>query len=373
MYLEAFSTHFSAIQDKRQATKVTYPLFDVLFVTMCAVIAGAEGWTEIHDFAVGHHNWFKQHGILKDGVPVDDTIARTISRIDPEQFTACFVSWMQAVNELSGGELVAIDGKTLRGSYNREDRKSTIHMVNAFATGNRMVLGQIKTAEKSNEITAIPELISLLDINGALVSTDAMGCQANIANEILKGGGDYLFGVKDNQPTLHNSLNDVFKEERSAPVEAFRAEKGHGRVEARAYCVKKATELGEIAEKWPGIQTVAMVLSYRKLKGKEPQLSYRYYISSAELTEKAFADGIRKHWLVENTLHWVMDVSKREDHCQIYRNNAAENLAILRRLTVNMLRAERSTGSIARKQKRAWMKTSYLEKVLIAGFNTIGK
>jgi predicted transposase YbfD/YdcC len=320
MYLEAFSTHFSAIEDKRQAAKVTYPLFDVLFVTMCAVIAGAEGWTEIHDFATGHHNWFKKHGILVHGVPVDDTIARTISHIDPEQFNACFVSWMQAVNELSGGELVAIDGKTLRGSYNREDRNSTIHMVNAFASGNRMVLGQVKTAEKSNEITAIPELIRLLDVNGALVSTDAMGCQTQIAEDILEGGGDYLFGVKDNQKSLHGRLKELFSEERSMPCQGLQSEKGHGRVEARAYYVKDAAELGAPGQKWQGLQTVAMVVSYRQVKGKKAQLNYRYYISSADLTEQEFADSIRKHWLVENTLHWVLDVSKREDKCLIYTN-----------------------------------------------------
>ena len=234
MYLEAFTSHFSDIDDKRQSTKITYPLFDILFVTMCGVIAGAEGWSEIYDYAVGHHDWFKKHGILANGVPVDDTIARTISRIDPEQFSQCFIGWMQAVNELSDGELIAIDGKTLRGSYHRDDRQSTLHMVNAFATDNRMVLGQVKTAQKSNEITAIPELISLLDVSGALVSTDAMGCQTKIAQQILDGGGDYLFGVKHNQETLCVALKDAFSDERSQPLQGLECEKAHGRLEARA-------------------------------------------------------------------------------------------------------------------------------------------
>lgn len=371
MYLEAFSTHFGQIEDQRQTAKVTYPLFDILFVTFCGVIAGAEGWADIRDYAECHHDWFKERGVLADGIPVDDTIARTISRIKPEEFSTCFINWMQDVHELTKGEVIAIDGKTLRGSYNREDRNSTIHMVNAFATGNRMVLGQIKTDEKSNEITAIPELIQLLDISGALISTDAMGCQVNIADQILDGGGDYLFGVKENQPTLCKSLRDAFSEERLAPFINLEMAKQHGRIEARAYYVKSADELGEVGAKWPELKTAGMVINYRQVKGQEPQLNYRYYISSADLTEQKFADSVRKHWLVENTLHYVLDVSKNEDKSQIYQDNSAENWAILRQISLNMLRAEESSLSIARKQKRAWAKTDYLEQVLTAGLNEL--
>lgn len=371
MYLEAFITHFSQIEDQRQSAKVTYPLFDILFVTLCSVIAGAEGWADIRDYAECHHDWFKKRGVLPDGVPVDDTIARTISQIKPDEFSACFINWMQDVHELTRGEVIAIDGKTLRGSYNREDRNSTIHMVNAFATGNRMVLGQIKTDEKSNEITAIPALINLLDISGALISTDAMGCQVSIAQQIREGDGDYLFGVKENQPKLCESLHDAFGEERASPVMGLEMAKQHGRIEARAYYVKSAEELGEAGEKWPDLKTAGMVMSYRHVKGHEPQLSFRYYISSADLTEQEFANSVRKHWLVENSLHYVLDVSKNEDKSQIYQDNSAENWSILRQMSINMLRAEESSLSIARKQKRAWAKTDYLEKVLIAGLNEL--
>ncbi len=193
-----FIQYFSELEDPRQSSKVTYSLFDILFLTLCAIIAGAEGWSDIEEYAEGHRDWFLRHGFLKEGIPVDDTIARIISRIEPEQFSQCFIHWMQAVNTLTGGELVAIDGKTLRGSYDREDRCSTIHMVNAYACANRMVIGQVKTDSKSNEITAIPELISLLDLRGSLVSIDAMGCQTAIAGAIVGKGADYLLSVKGN-------------------------------------------------------------------------------------------------------------------------------------------------------------------------------
>ncbi len=371
MYLEAFTSHFSQIKDQRQTAKVTYPLFDILFLTLCGVIAGAEGWADIRDYGECHHDWFKQRGILTDGIPVDDTIARTISRIKPEEFSTCFINWMQDVHELTNGEVIAIDGKTLRGSYSREDRHSTIHMVNAFATGNKMVLGQIKTDEKSNEITAIPELIKLLDISGALISTDAMGCQVDIAHQVLEGDGDYLFGVKENQPTLCESLRHAFSEERTAPVVGLEMAKQHGRIEARAYYTKCARQLGAVGEKWPGLKTIGMVLSYRQVKGEKPQLNYRYYISSASLSEQEFAHSVRQHWMVENALHYVLDVSKNEDRSQIYQDNSADNWAVLRQMSLNMLRAEKTSLSIARKQKRAWAKTDYLEKVLIAGLNEL--
>ncbi|MFN3900049.1 MAG: ISAs1 family transposase [Alishewanella aestuarii] len=368
MYLEVFNTHFESIIDSRQSAKITYPLSDVLFVTLCGVIAGAEGWSEIHAYAQGHHDWFKEQGFLLDGVPVDDTIARIIARIKPEQFRQCFIDWMQAVYELTQGDVIAIDGKTLRGSYDREDRKSTIHMVNAFACANKVVLGQLRTAKKSNEITAIPELIRLLDIEGALVSIDAMGCQTAIAHETLAGKGDYLFALKANQGKLYSAVKEIFKQECSAPLDGVVIEKNRGRIEARSFHVKAVEQVG-VFKNWPGIQTIGMSLSYRKIKGKEAELTYRYFISSAKLSEVQLADAVRAHWHVENSLHWVLDVSMKEDACQIYQNHAAENWSLLRHLSLNMLRAEPSKGSIPAKQKRAWMKTAYLEQVLSAGFS----
>jgi len=367
MFLEAFSQYFGPLIDNRQSAKVTYPLHDVLFITLCGVIAGAEGWSDIRFYAEGHHEWFKKHGFLLDGVPVDDTIARIISRIDPEQFSECFVGWMRSVYESSQGEVIAIDGKTLRGSYSRDDRQATIHMVNAFACANKVVLGQVKTDEKSNEITAIPELIDLLDISGTLVSVDAMGCQKEIAHTIIDKEGDYLLTVKGNQSALHQAVKAVFTEEREAPLGNFKIEKNRGRLEARAYYTKPADELAKVFPEWPELKTLGMSISYRQEKGQEAELTYRYHISSATLAEEQLAHAVRSHWAIENNLHWVLDVSLREDDCQVYHNHGAENLATLRQMSLNMLRAEPTKGSIPSKRKRAWMKPEYLEAVLKAG------
>lgn len=368
MYLEAFTTHFSALVDHRQSAKVTYPLHDVLFVTLCGVIAGAEGWADIRLYAEGHHNWFKQHGFLVDGIPVDDTIARIISRVDPEQFGDCFIGWMRSVYEMSEGEVIAIDGKTLRGSYSRDDRQATIHMVNAFACANQVVLGQLKTADKSNEIIAIPELIDLLDIQGTLVSIDAMGCQTAIAETIVDKEGDYLFTLKANQGSLHEAVKVAFTDIRQAPLGPIQIEKNRGRIEGRAYYTLPADEIAATFPHWPQLKTLGMSLSFRQVPGKEPELHYRYHISSKQLSEQQLASAVRSHWAIENNLHWVLDVSMSEDDCQIYQNHGAENLATLRQISLNMLRAEPTQASIPKKQKRVWMKTDYLEAVLTAGF-----
>ena len=336
MNLELFFHIFGQLDDERQASKVTYSLFDILFISLCAVIAGADGWKDIQEYAEGHLDWFQKNGFLKDGVPVDDTIARTIARIEPEQFNQCFVEWMQAVNRVSKGEIIAIDGKTLRGSYDRDDRRSTLHMINAFVCKNKMVLGQLSTDAKSNEITAIPELIQLLDIKGALVSIDAMGCQKEIAKAIVKKQADYLLAVKGNQELLHKEIQAQFSQFRSnAKTENLLVEKNRSRLEARACKVLSAKEIAKNFPDWPKLKTIGMSMGYRQEKGKEPSLEYRYYISSAELTEEKFSEAVRAHWAVENSLHWVLDLSMNEDSCQIYKDNSAENLGILRQTALN--------------------------------------
>ncbi|RJY00351.1 ISAs1 family transposase [Parashewanella spongiae] len=369
MNLTSFRKHFELLDDQRQSAKVTYPMFDIFFITLCAVIAGAEGWKEIKEYAEGHLDWFQKHGFLKSGVPVDDTIARVISRIKPEQFNQCFVKWMQSVNRLSKGEIIAIDGKTLRGSYDREDRLSTIHMINAFASKNKMVLGQLSTDVKSNEITAIPELLKLLEIKGAIVSIDAMGCQKEIAKTIIKQGADYLLAVKGNQPSLHEAVQSMFDDFRNAKADNLKIEKNRSRLEARACQILSAKRLAKEFPEWPSLKTVGVTMSYRQEKGKEPSLEYRYYICSTELTEDKFAEAVREHWAVENSLHWVLDLTMREDACQIYKDNGAENWGILRQTALNMLRKEKTKVSMPTKRRRAWMNTSFLEKVLTAGFS----
>ena len=374
MNLELFFQIFGKLDDERQLSKVTYSLFEILFISLCSVIAGADGWKDIKEYAEGHLDWFQKNGFLKDGVPVDDTIARTIARIEPEQFNQCFVEWMQAVNRLSNGEIIAIDGKTLRGSYDRDDRRSTLHMINAFACKNKMVLGQLSTDAKSNEITAIPELIQLLDIKGALVSIDAMGCQKEIAKAIIKKQADYLLAVKGNQELLHREIQEQFRGFRSnEKTENLVIEKNRSRLEARACSILPAKEVAKKFPEWPNLKTVGVSMEYRQENGKEPSLEYRYYISSAELTEEKFSEAVRAHWAVENSLHWVLDLSMNEDNCQIYKDNGAENWGILRQTSLNMLRKEKTKISIPTKRKRAWMKTDFLEKVLKEGLTEVSK
>jgi predicted transposase YbfD/YdcC len=372
MSIDAFSQHFGELKDSRQSAKISYPLFDILFLTVCAIIAGADGWEDIEDFGEAHLGWFQSKGLFKINIPVHDTIARVISRLDPEEFQRCFIKWMKTVSQRSDGELIAIDGKVLRGSYDRNNRQSTIHMVSAFASTNSLVIGQIKTDAKSNEITAIPSLIKLLDINGCLVSIDAMGCQTNIGKTIIEHGGDYLLAVKGNQENLSKAVRKMLSEH--CNVDNVSIEQGHGRKEARKYHILPAGALADDFPQWEGLKTIGVAIGYRIEKSGKESLDYRYYISSAELTEERFANAVRGHWGIENSLHWVLDASMNEDASQIYRGNAAENLACMRHIALNMLRAEiTKKASIRRKQKIAAMNIDYLEKVFIAGCKTMRK
>ena len=372
MNLSAFNSHFESIQDSRQAAKISHPLFDILFLSLCAVAAGAEGWQDIEDYGRAYLDWFQKHGYLLNGVPVDDTIARIISQIDPTQFRQCFVNWMNSVHKLSEGELVAIDGKTLRGSYDREDRNSTIHMVNAFACKNKIAIGQLRTDQKSNEITAIPELIQLLDLKGALVSIDAMGCQKDIAEAIVSKKADYLLAVKGNQPDLYSAIKKHFREQDPKST-GLQFEKCHGRLESREYEVLTVSARQKDVKGWKNIKTIGRAMTYQKEKGKEATVQYRYYISSAKLTAEQFGDAVRGHWEIETSLHWVLDMTFSEDDCQIYRDNGPENMAILRQLSLNIMRAEPTKKSIRRKRKQACMDITFLEQALYAGIEEVGK
>ena len=374
MQLDAFSEFFSDLHDPRQSAKIAYPLFDILFLTVCAVIGGCEGWEDIEDFGQAHSRWFQDKGLFPNGLPVHDTIARVISSLDPEQFQLCFLKWMQAVNSRAKGELIAIDGKVLRSSYNRDDRQSTIHMVSAFASANGMVLGQVKTDAKSNEITAIPELLALLDMTGCLISIDAMGCQTDIAAQIVDHGGDYLLAVKGNQETLHRAVREAMAPLAREGSHQATIEQSRGRTELREYHVMPAGEMVKQFPTWKGLNTLGVAIGYRRDSKGNESLEYRYYISSAALTEEQFAKAVRGHWGIENQLHWVLDVTMKEDACPIYRGDAAQILATVRHMALNMLRAEKGkTASIRRKQKIAAMNSDYLEQVILAGITAANK
>jgi len=377
MSIDAFSQHFEALKDPRQAAKVTYPLFDVLFLTVCAVIAGASGWEDIEDFGEAHLLWFQKKGMFPNGLPVHDTIARIVSRLEPAQFRRCFIHWAQSVSARTSGELVAIDGKTLKHSYDRDNRQSAIHMVSAFATANGVVMGQLKTEAKSNEITAIPALLKLLDIKGCLVSIDAMGCQKDIARTIVKQGGDYLLALKANQESLFRAVRQAFASiiATKTDPEQILTEAGHGRYESREYHVLPADALADLFPEWTGLKSIGVAIGYRfEKKSKKQSLECRYYISSAEPDSTRFAAAVRGHWGIENSLNWVLDVTMNEDACPIYRDDAAEVLATMRHIALNMLRAETTKkASIRRKQKIASMNIDYLDKVLEAGLRAVAE
>lgn len=371
MPIDAFSEHFADLKDPRQTAKISYSLFDVMFLTLCAVIGGAEGWHDIEDFGEAHLDWFQERGLFPRGLPVDDTIARVVSRLDPVQFQHYFLNWMQAVSARSEGRVIAIDGKVLRRSYHPKDRTSAIHMISA----NGVVLGQVKTDAKSNEITAIPALLSLLDIKGCLVSIDAMGCQTAIAAQIVLQGGDYLLAVKGNQELLSRAVPEALAAVVSTPGHVACVKQVRGRVEAREYHVVPADQVARQFPSWKGLATLGVAVGYRcdNNKGKE-SLEYRYYISSGVLSKAQFANAVRSHWAIENRLHWVLDVAMKEDECPIYREDAAANLATVRHIAINMLRLEDSKqAGIKRKQKMAAMNTDYLETVILAGINGMAK
>lgn len=364
--------HLSVIKDIRQAWKVEHKLTDILFLTVCAVISGCEGWDEIEDFGEAKLDFLRTYGEFEAGTPSADTIARVISMISPKQFQRVFADWMQECHTVSSGEVIAIDGKTLRGSYDKSRKKGAIHMISAFSAANGVVLGQIKTEEKSNEITAIPELLKLLNLHGCLVTIDAMGCQKKIALEIVNQSADYLLAVKANQPKLADAFTEHFPMSRVATYDGdsyTTQEKSHGRQETRLHIVSDLPDdFHDFTYEWAGLKKLGVVVSFRQEGDEVPDNAMvRYYISSKDLTAVELAEAARQHWFIETKLHWCLDVGMREDACRIRRDMASENLAGIRHIAMNYLKSEKTfKGGIKRKQKKAAMMESYLAKVLAA-------
>lgn len=372
MDLEKLMAHISIIPDYRQSWKVEHKLSDILLLTICAVISGAEGWEDIQDFGDTHIEFLKQYGDFENGIPVHDTIARVVACINPMKFHECFINWMRDCHSSNDSDIIAIDGKTLRRSYDKSRRRGAIHMISAFSTMNSLVLGQIKTDEKSNEITAIPDLINMLDIKGKLLTTDAMGCQKDIAEKIRNQEGDYLFSVKRNQGRLNKAFEEKFplKEINNPKYDSYSTlEKGHGREETRLYIVSDVPdEFLDFTFEWRDLKKLCVAVSFRaeiKETKKEPEMQVRYYISSASLTAERFATAMRNHWCVENKLHWRLDVGMREDDCRIRRGNAAELLSGIRHIAINILTQNKEfKAGLKRKMRKAAMDRGYLASVL---------
>lgn len=355
------------IEDPRVNRTKKHNLVDILFIALCASMAGADSWLDIELFGEIHIKWFKTLISLPNKIPSHDTFARVFAMIDPKQLNQCLIEWVQKVHVITQGEIVAIDGKTIRGSFDAATGKNALHIVSAWARGANVALGQVKTDEKSNEIKAIPELISLLQLKGAIVTIDALGCQKIVAQSLLDKKADYVLAVKKNQPSLHAEINDLFNlanDNKNIIFQSFDdIDKGHGRIESRSYQTINCLNLAPATKLWPGIKSIGRAVCTRDIKGKISQET-RFYISSLNGDVKDFSRAVRGHWGIENSLHWVLDVTFNEDKCRIRKDYAAENLAVLRKLVMNMLKKEGTKGSMRIKRKLAGWNHAYLLKVL---------
>jgi len=371
--LASIEAHFAELEDPRRTFLNAYPLINIITIALCGIIAGAETWTDIESFGHSKQQWLSRYLDLQNGIPSHDTFGRVFALLDPEQFQTCFLSWVQAVFEVTNGQVIAVDGKKLRHSYDKTLGKAAIHMVSAWATANELVLGQMKVDDKSNEITAIPALLELLDINGCIVTIDALGCQTEIANQIVDQGGDYLLAVKENQGNLYDDIALFFdlaqQNEFSKVNHAYHqtVNGGHGRIEKRqcwAISGEESLSFLRAYGQWSGLQTIVMIHSERHEEDKITHQT-RYFISSLSNDAQLILAAKRSHWGIENKLHWSLDVSFREDDSRIRQGNAPQNFAVLRHMALNLLKQETTfkRGLKAKRLKAAW-DDDYLLKVL---------
>lgn len=374
--LKALEASFSQVNDPRIDRTKEHKLMDMIFIAICAVICGAEGWTDIETFGNSKLAWLQTYLELPNGIPSHDTFGRVFSLVDAEEFQRAFYEWVLAVNEIVQGQIINIDGKRLGGSEDKILGKRAIYMVSAWAEENELVLGQRKVDEKSNEITAIPALLKLLALSGCIVTVDAIGTQTLIAQTIVEAQADYVLSVKENQGHLLEDISVLFAVDQVdnfqyASLEHHKTvNKGHGRMEIReCWSTSDPAYLNLIRgrENWSGLQSIAMVVSTRIETEKETR-KVRYYISSLPSDAKRILHIVRRHWAIENELHWVLDVALNEDHSRVRKDQAPENLAVLRHIALNLLKQEKTAkGGIHAKQLQAAWKEDYLLKVLAAG------
>jgi predicted transposase YbfD/YdcC len=361
--------HFAALTDPRRR-QVVYPLINIVTIAVCAVIAGADDFVSITAWAHEKRDWLARFLDLSAGIPSHDRFNAVLAALKPAEFEACLLNWITALHEVTAGQVVAIDGKTLRRSFDKATGKSAIHMVSAWATANHISLGQVVVDAKSNEITAIPKLLEMLEIAGCVVTIDAMGCQTEIAEKIVASGADYVLAVKGNQPTLHAGIATFFLDHLDddfARVKVSRhetVEHGHGRDEHRTYYVCDAPEGLPDRGRWKGLKRIAVAFGETVREGKTTA-EVRYYILSKRMSARSFGAAARGHWSIENRCHWSLDVTFGEDQSRIRRGHGDANFSILRRTALSLLKNEK-TAKVGVKNKRliaAW-NTGYLEKVL---------
>jgi predicted transposase YbfD/YdcC len=363
--------HFSELEDPRRYNR-RHLLHDIIVIAICSAICGADGWVAVEMFGRAKQSWFEKFLELPHGIPSHDTFGDVFSVLDPEQFRRSFIQWVQAVSEVTEGQIVPIDGKMLRRSHDETLGKNAIHMVSAWAAENHVVLGQIEVNDKSNEITAIPQLLDLLEISGCIVTIDAMGCQREIARKIVEDkDADYVLALKGNQSGLFEDVKSLFERAQEAGFENCEhhrtEEKGHGRFEVReCWTLSDAESLAGIQSlaNWQDLRTVIVVSSERCV-GDERSEEDRYYISSLSGDAKQALVAVRGHWGIENKVHWVLDIAFREDDCRIRKGNGAQNFAILRHIALNLLKQEKTAKcGVKNKRLRAGWEESYLFKVL---------
>lgn len=355
--------HFSDLNDPRIERSRRHKLIDIIVIGVMGALCGAESWEEIQMTGEEKEDWLRQFLELPNGIPSHDTIARVFARLSASEFERCFGAWMKDTAELSNGEVIAIDGKRLRRSFDKSSDKAAIHMVSAWATANGVVLGQVKVDDKSNEITAIPKLLTVLEIKGCIVTIDAMGCQKEIATQVIAKDADYLFGLKGNQSSTLGAVEMHFDTTKSEPESITTTDADHGRIETRNYQVVKASDIPELAG-WPGCKSAAVVTSTREI-GDQKSTESRYYISSLLPNAETIAKAIRGHWGIENSLHWVLDVEFDEDRSRVRKGESPENLAIVRHVAINLLKREKTLkGSTGKKRLKCCMSNKYLGKVL---------
>jgi predicted transposase YbfD/YdcC len=362
---ESVMVHFRGIHDIRQEGKVKHNLLEIIFITLVCTIADCNDWQEIEIFAKERLEWFKKHLELPNGIPSHDTLERVFRWINPKHFEKCFVNWTSEFKGLKNRQTIAIDGKTARGSADVCIGKSAIHMVSAWASENNLILGQVKTNEKSNEITAIPELLDLITIKNNVITIDAMGTQKDIAKKIIENKGDYVLALKENQATLYADVKDyfafAFKENfREIDYKFFETlDKGHGRIEKRQYYLINYINWLDNKEKWAGLKGIGMVLS-RVTKGESESVEARYYITSLDGTAEEFGRSVRNHWGVES-MHWILDVVFKEDKNVVRKDFAPQNLAVLRRIALNIIKKDVSVKkSLKLKRFKAALNLDFL-------------
>ncbi len=370
--------HFGDLKDPRIDRAKRHKLLDIVVLAICGVICGADDWVSIEEFGNAKLDWFRKFLELPNGIPSHDTFGRVFGKLDPDQFHTCFTNWILAVSEITEGQVIALDGKTLRRSHDKTLGKGAIVMVSAWATANRLVLGQVKVDEKSNEITAIPELLRALDISGCIITTDAMGCQKEIASLIVEGGGDYVLALKENHGQLYEDVALLFDDLEASRFKAYSFDEektvngGHGRLETRQCWTisdPKIVQALRGTKDWEKLQSVVKVRAKRN-DGQKETVEDRYYLSSLDGDAERLLWAKRTHWGIENGLHWVLDIAFREDESRVRKDHGAQNLATLRHIALNLLKQENTAKiGIKNKRLRAGWDERYLLRVLAGLFH----